>query len=181
MVVPETVVYTNLGDDAEIFCLVPPKIPPTEQKLCRYIRYGPGPNGERTIILNATNDMITGQVGLGTFSYFGNGVDKGECGLRIKDVSEDQLGRWGCSFIGGGEVSTGSLTLIEYEKPEPPQIFHQNSIHHPIEFTDYENETVGKMSPIQINCCTIGGTPIEETRLSFFLGKDKRYDLYFEA
>ena len=46
------------------------------------------------------------------FEYCGGGLNAGECGLRIKSLSEHDLGQWSCTLLTtSGQLFGGNVTI----------------------------------------------------------------------
>lgn len=65
---------------------------------------------------------------LGRYKYEGGGIEKGECGLRIQEINEDEdLGKWTCVARLQGRITEGydviTLTtngmLTDIQLPSP--------------------------------------------------------------
>ena len=63
---------------------------------------------------------LAGEIG---FAYAGNGLTNGQCGIRIKNVTETDNGKWLCALYSNGTVRTGEIVLEIMSK------FHVNVRH----------------------------------------------------
>ncbi|XP_049779329.1 uncharacterized protein LOC126176227 [Schistocerca cancellata] len=73
------------GDSTLLYCYSTQHQQPLD--MCHFIR----PDG-RGLTLDGSNRVIEGR-----YSYFGNGLDLGDCGLHITSVTAQDYGQWTCS------------------------------------------------------------------------------------
>jgi len=93
--------WTKLGEDVDVFCST--KNQPITS--CYWTKSS-SDNLERefSVKINSQNEIEERpKDGQYEFAYFNkqkdNGLGKGHCGLRIKNISSFQIGLWGCTLI----------------------------------------------------------------------------------
>jgi hypothetical protein len=132
-VVGEPLVWTKLGEDVELHCSSSqPKL--TE---CRWTKESNSSSKTRTawVRINSRNEIID-RTGEGEYEFAGGrkeegnegGLEQGQCGLRVKNISISQIGLWGCTLIGKdvwigtvhvpliGKTSLNRLSLQNFKK-----------------------------------------------------------------
>ncbi|XP_075155690.1 uncharacterized protein LOC142229038 isoform X2 [Haematobia irritans] len=80
-------VQAKRGDTVELMCKSPFDEPISH---CAFI----DPSGG--VFLVGTVNSIKSK---GRIQYYGRGINKGECGITIKDLNRDDYGKWKCEFI----------------------------------------------------------------------------------
>ncbi|EEB19890.1 Fasciclin-3 precursor, putative [Pediculus humanus corporis] len=100
--------------------------------------------------------------------YFGAGLDKGECGMLIRNVNPKHSGIIQCTmgFTDEPTESIGNLTLIVAKAPDPPLLFVSPS-------STYGNSYL-EGETIQATCKISNARPI--ANISWYLGTEPIYD-----
>lgn len=88
------------GDSTQLYCYSTKYRQPLG--MCHFIR----PDG-RGLTLDGSNRVIEGR-----YSYFGNGLDVGDCGLHITSVTSLDYGQWTCTV---NFYSTQVVNVVETE------------------------------------------------------------------
>ncbi|XP_058979008.1 uncharacterized protein LOC131802642 isoform X1 [Musca domestica] len=99
------VVKVKRGDAAELMCKSPFDEPISH---CAFI----DPNGG--VFLVGTVNSIKSK---GRIQYYGRGITKGDCGIKITDINRDDYGQWKCQFIirSGNLKSSFTMELKELD------------------------------------------------------------------
>ncbi|XP_073835029.1 uncharacterized protein isoform X2 [Musca autumnalis] len=93
------VVKAKRGDAVELMCKSPFDDPISH---CAFI----DPNG--AVFLVGTFNSIKTK---GRIQYYGRGITKGDCGIKVTDINRDDYGQWKCQFIIRSSNLKSSFTM----------------------------------------------------------------------
>ncbi|XP_023245311.1 fasciclin-3 isoform X2 [Copidosoma floridanum] len=152
---PDNQVAVNVGQSRTILCKVAVPL-----QFCRFVI-----PGEPSLVLSPNQPSEDG------IDYFGEGIDRGHCGVKISSIKEKHDGNVTCYLTPtkGRTESFNSVRLIVARQPDNPQL-RLNKIGH---FKPGEK--------MEISCTAEGGRP--PANVSLFLddepiGYDERPFLY---
>uniref|UniRef100_A0A182PZV0 Ig-like domain-containing protein n=1 Tax=Anopheles farauti TaxID=69004 RepID=A0A182PZV0_9DIPT len=96
--------------------------------------------------------------------YYGEGLEKGSCGVQIARVTADNAGHMNCTLLVGGNGLTGSIEIVVAFPPEQPTI--------EILKGNLENAEVN--SELVFHCLAARGNPA--ANISWFLDQEPIYE-----
>ncbi|XP_071441515.1 fasciclin-3 isoform X2 [Hetaerina americana] len=112
---------------------------------------------EKTAIL-----LVPGRTGKGTISYYGNGFESGQCGLRLENIQPKQNGHLNCTMGVSDETeeAKGTMTLTVAQSPQLPEL--RVAVGRKGSYIYMEGET------LRATCKIAKGRPV--ARISWYLG-----------
>jgi hypothetical protein len=93
-------------------------------QLCLWEKISQDEDTNFLISFNPTNTRLDSRKGTDQFTYSGDGLAKGECGLQIKSVTKQDFGKWQCTLFSETKIYRGNVELIlseEKSMAEPSQ------------------------------------------------------------
>lgn len=165
--VPQPVVAAKVNAPANFSC-DSFKIPAT---VCLWERSNANPSNNLLITIDGTfkNGQQTGTAG---YSYVGDGLQSGDCGLQINNVKEDDSAQWTCTLIGGSGTLRGTVIVGILKKPDPPQFLQPLG-----RLNDGDEKSVTCFStngqPAPTFQWFIDDTPVDAAQLSDIRGETK--------
>ncbi|CAG7834435.1 unnamed protein product [Allacma fusca] len=98
-------VWTDINEKASILCKTH-----NSQKI-RYCFWRKDPQHNNLEVFPHEGQIIPGYV------HYGDGFDRGDCGITIEKVQEEDFGNWMCDLITETETLLGQVALTRWEIP----------------------------------------------------------------
>jgi len=93
-------------------------------QLCLWEKISEDEDSNFLISFNPTNTRLDSRKGTDRFSYSGEGLTKGECGIQLNSVTKEDFGKWQCTLFSETKIYRGNVELIMSEEKtmlEPSQ------------------------------------------------------------